>query len=104
MTEKQTAGFNPVKAGKKGPGRPKGIPNRTTTLLKDAILMAAEQAGNDLEKGSGIVGYLRAQAKENPGPFLTLVGKVLPTQVTGEAGGPLVVQVVKFGDDDNAAG
>jgi hypothetical protein len=30
------------------------------------------------------VNYLVGQAKKNPGPFMTLLGKVLPTQVSGE--------------------
>lgn len=64
------------------PGRPKGSPNKTTALLKDAILKAAEQAGG----GEGLVGYLEHQAKLNPGPFMSLLGKVLPMQVTGPDG------------------
>ena len=104
--KKQTAAFNPVKAGKPGPGRKKGIPNRTTTLLKDAILMAAELAGNEYKKADkgqgGLVGYLQVQALENPGPFMSLVSKVLPMQVTGENGDALIVQVVKFADDTPA--
>ena len=75
-------------------GRQKGTPNKTTALLKDAILKAADKAGGK-EK---LVGYLQRQANENPGPFLALLGKVLPMQVTGEDGGPLVVEVVKFSD------
>lgn len=35
--------------------------------------------------------YLATQANKNPAAFMTLLGKVLPLQVTGEAGGPLVV-------------
>ena len=62
--------------GNAGKGRPKGSPNKTTSLLKDAILQAAEQAGGD----GGIVGYLTLQATENPGPFMSLLGKVLPQQ------------------------
>jgi hypothetical protein len=68
------------------------VPNRTTTLLKDAILLAAENAG-DGGKG-GLVGYLTKQAKENPAPFMALLGKVLPTQLTGENGGPIQFEEV----------
>lgn len=68
--------------GKPGPGRPPGMPNKTTALLKDAIIKAAEQAGGK----DGMIGYLKAQASKNPGPFLSLLGKVLPMQVTGEDG------------------
>ena len=70
-------------------GRAKGTPNKTTALLKDAILKAAEQAGGK-EK---LVGYLRAQAIANPGPFLALLGKVLPMQLTGEGGGAIKAKV-----------
>lgn len=71
------------------PGRPKGIPNKTTALLKDAILQAAEKAGDK----DGLIGYLTTQAKANPGPFLSLLGKVLPMQIAGEGGGPVKLTV-----------
>jgi hypothetical protein len=68
--------------GKAGPGRPKGMTNKTTALLKDAIIEAAKQAGGE----GGVVGYLTLQAHENPGPFMALLGKVIPLQVTGDLG------------------
>ena len=68
-------------------GRAKGVPNKTTALLKDAILQAAEKAGDK----DGLIGYLTVQAKANPGPFMALLGKVLPMQVTGEDGGPVQI-------------
>jgi hypothetical protein len=74
-----------VAKGIKTGGRSKGTPNKTTALLKDAILRAAEAAGGD----NGMVGYLTMQAQENPGPFMALLGKVLPMQLTGAEGGPL---------------
>lgn len=43
-----------------------------------------------LDKAGG-VDYLLTQADENPTAFLTLVGKVLPLQLTGDGGGPVVV-------------
>lgn len=86
-TEKPKVGLDRSKTG-----RAKGTPNKTTALLKDAILKAAEQAGGD----DGLVGYLKTQAAANPGPFMALLGKVLPMQVTGEDGGPLQVVVKKF--------
>jgi hypothetical protein len=66
-------------AGKGQPktgGRKRGTPNKTTALLKDAVLQAAEQAGDK----EGLVGYLTTQAKDNPAAFMTLLGKVLPLQ------------------------
>jgi hypothetical protein len=68
-------------------GRPKGSVNKTTALLKDAILKAAEAAHPE-----GMVGYLQEQAIKNPGPFMTLLGKVLPMQVVGEGGGALAIE------------
>lgn len=76
-----------------GKGRKKGVPNKTTALLKDAILKAAEQAGGE----GGMIGYLQKQASENPGPFMSLLGKVLPMQVTGEDGGALQIVINKPG-------
>lgn len=70
---KQTA---KIGEGKPGPGRPKGLPNKTTQLLKDAILKAATDAGN-----GDMADYLKKQAEENPGPFMALLGKVLPMQI-----------------------
>jgi hypothetical protein len=89
MTEKQTPRIG---EGKPGPGRPKGVPNKTTQLLKDAILQAAADAGD-----GDMVAYLAKQAKENPGPFLALIGKVLPMQITGEGGKDLVINVTVGG-------
>jgi hypothetical protein len=56
-------------------GRPKGALNKNTAQLKDMILEALSDAGG--------VEYLKQQAEENPTAFLTLVGKVLPLQLSG---------------------
>ena len=58
------------------------MPNKTTGLLKDAIIKAAQNAGNKVG-ADGLVSYLEHQAIENPGPFMGLLGKVLPMQVEG---------------------
>ncbi|CAB4145718.1 hypothetical protein UFOVP1204_73 [uncultured Caudovirales phage] len=81
-----------------GPGRPKGIPNKNTTLLKDALIQAAEQAGGK----EGLVGYLTTQATANPGHFMTLLGKVLPLQLTGDKENPVEIvnrQAVEYVDE-----
>lgn len=74
--------------GQKLGGRKKGTPNKVTGQLKDMILQALSDSGG--------VEYLKDQATENPGPFLTLLGKVLPLQVTGvEGGAPIIIQAAK---------
>lgn len=79
--------------GRPGPGRPKGMPNKTTALLKDAILMAAQRAGGGDE--DGIANYLEVQARENPGPFMSLLGKVLPMTVAGDAENPVFIAKIE---------
>jgi hypothetical protein len=85
MSEKQTL---KIGEGKPGPGRPKGVPNKTTALLKDAVLQAATDAGN-----GDMAAYLKARAIDNPGPFLALLGKVLPLQVGGIDGQAIEINV-----------
>lgn len=87
MDEKETL---KIGQGKAGPGRPKGVPNKNTTLLKDAILLAAQRAGGGEE---GLVEYLEKQAVVNPGPFMALLGKVLPMQITGADNGPVIMEI-----------
>ncbi len=85
--------FRPSRPGERRGGRSKGPPNKTTALLKDAILKAAELAGNKVGS-DGMVSYLTEQASENPGPFMSLLGKVLPMQVVGDDdGGPVQISV-----------
>jgi hypothetical protein len=49
--------------------------------------MAAEGAGGK----EGLVGYLQDQAIKNPGPFMSLLGKVLPTQIAGDPDNPAAI-------------
>src|SRR3954465_12626359 len=81
-------------------GRKKGVPNKLNADLKEMILGALNDAGGQA--------YLARQAVESPGPFLTLIGKVLPLQVSGEGGGAVTIQVItgvptSDDDDDNEA-
>ena len=82
--------INPESLKNLKPGQKRG-PAKTTKLLKDAILEAAEKAGGP----GGMVGYLTLQATENPGPFMALLGKVLPTQVVGDADNPVLVTMIE---------
>jgi hypothetical protein len=79
-------------------GRKKGTVNRVTRLLKDCILLAGEQAGGGGK--DGMTNYLRQQAVENPGPFLALLAKILPTQINADPDDQLVVVIRQFHDED----
>lgn len=69
-----------------GQGRPKGAVNKITGELKAMVLQALEQEGG--------VDYLRWASREQPASFLTLLGKILPMQVTGSDGNAVTIQVV----------
>ena len=65
-------------------GRKKGVPNTNTTALKEMILAALD--------GAGGLEYLQRQADESPAAFMTLLGKVLPTTLTGDPEQPVKVE------------
>lgn len=87
VSDKKTAGIG---KGTPGPGRPKGAANRENKLLREMILQALDENGG--------VEYLAEQARNEPKAFLSLLGRVLPLQVTGEGGGALVVEITRFAD------
>lgn len=66
-------------------GRKKGTPNKVNAALKDMILGALHAEGGQQ--------YLQEQARANPNAFLTLIGKVLPTEVTGPDGGEIGLSI-----------
>lgn len=73
-----TARPKPPNAGK---GRKAGVPNKTTTLLREAIITAAEAVGQN-NKGRGkLVGYLKYLAWNEPKAYAGLLGRVLPLQI-----------------------
>lgn len=75
------------KGQKGGPGRPKGTANKTTAELKDMILAALDQSGG--------VEYLveRANDPRTASAFLSLIGKVLPMNVTGTVAAQVVHRI-----------
>jgi hypothetical protein len=80
-----------AKGTKTGGGSRKGIPNKITASLKEAIGLAAEQAHPE-----GLVGYLREQATTNPNAFMVLLGKTLPKELTGKDGDPLYPRSIEL--------
>lgn len=76
MTQKANKGAF-VKGVKKQNQGKRG-PAKATKALKEMILAALD------DQPGGGVEYLKRQAVENPGPFMTLLGKVLPTTLQGD--------------------
>lgn len=72
------------KGAQKTGGRQKGTPNKITSDLKTMVLNALHKAGGEA--------YLTEQAQKNPSAFLTLVGKVLPHQISGPDNGPMPME------------
>ena len=79
----------PRKRRKTG-GRTKGTPNKTTVKIKDAMLSVFA----DLQAESGSEnGHFLGWARGNPTDFYRMSTKLLPTQITGEDGGPIVTRI-----------
>lgn len=86
MTDAETAPKQGVNRGNAGKGRPKGSGNKTTTALKEAILAAAAEHGEDDMGKGGLQGYLRKVAREDVKAFSSLLGRILPQDMTNNGG------------------
>jgi hypothetical protein len=82
-------GTRPPAAGR---GRPKGAKNKLSADVKAMILGALNNVGGQ--------DYLARQAEKNPAAFMALLGKVLPMQVSGEGGGPVLIVTGVSRDED----
>lgn len=63
-------------------GRKLGSQSKITTDVKDMVLTALS--------GVGGVDYLMDRARDQPKAFLALVGRIIPTQITGANGSDLI--------------
>lgn len=70
--------------GYHGPGRKKGVPNKMTTLLKDAIVEAASLVGEDGQGKDQLIGYLKDLARTEKKAYASLLGRVLPYHIVGK--------------------
>lgn len=73
-----------------GSGRKPGSRNLTSQKLKEIVFKALE------EQDGGAIGYLKAQAVNEPRAFMALIGKLLPTQITGEDGAPVRITQIEL--------
>jgi hypothetical protein len=87
-------GLKPNKRRVRNGGRQLGTPTQTPSIVKDALLMAAEIAGNILAARkstkkrpnqvahlNGMVAYLTQQAIDCPRSFMPVLGRVMPLQI-----------------------
>lgn len=75
------------KPGERKVGRSKGVPNKVTKLIREAILAAGENSGDFLFshqrcKSLGLTGYLEFLSLEAPAVFGQLLKMIYPSQVT----------------------
>jgi hypothetical protein len=67
-------------------GRKRGSINKTTSVLREAALLAAQLTGDPHREGSeGLVDYLMFAAREYPPAFLGLLGRMVPQEVLVDA-------------------
>jgi hypothetical protein len=69
-----------IGSGKAGPGRPKGSPNKTTKIAKEAIAYAAEGLGG----ADRLVAWAKEDAKNEAAFWTQIYPKLLPLQVNAD--------------------
>lgn len=80
-----------------GMGRPKGVLNKTTRTAKEAIALAAEKLGG----AERLVEWVQEDPQNERVFWGTIYPKLLPLQVSGEGGAPLIQPVIQFVRDAN---
>ncbi len=74
-------------------GRPKGVPNRVTRTIREAIELASQPGQCHPQ---GLAGWLVERARGSIGDrqiFAGLVGKVIPLQVNQQVSGGIAIQL-----------
>ena len=73
-----------------GPGRPKGIPNKITLSVREAVERAFERLGG--------ASYLEHVGRTDPRTFCALLSKLLPTKLANADGSPLLAALTELTD------
>jgi hypothetical protein len=82
----------PAHKGTQPPGGSRlGKPNKIGKAAKDAIAEAAEQLGGV----NRLVSWAREDPKNEHAFWATIYPKLLPLQLTGEGGGPLLITSIE---------
>jgi hypothetical protein len=63
--------------GKAGPGRPKGVPNKTTAAFKEAVELAAQALGGN----ERLVAWAKEDPKNERDFWVVIYPKLAPLQV-----------------------
>ena len=63
-----------------GQGRKKGVPNKTTRTLKEALLASFERLGGEA--------WLVQLAESDPRSYASLLGRLVPSEVKAEVSSP----------------
>ena len=100
-TEKQTL---KIGEGAPGPGRPKGIPNKSTAMVREAIATLLERNSEKMDEWLQLVAYGDESLGIKPQPDKALdimqkmaeyhIPKLARTEVTGAENGPITIKVV----------
>ena len=70
-----------------GKGRAKGTPNRITASVKEMVLSALNELGGER--------YLVEQGRANPQAFMTLIGRIIPSEIKASLdSGPPIIRII----------
>lgn len=84
---------------KRGPGRPKGSPNKVSAAAKDIIAGAAGKLGGQ----DRLVEWAQSDPANERVFWGQIYPKLLPLQLSGEGGGPVRVASVEWRVTDAAS-
>jgi hypothetical protein len=82
-----------VNRGNAGKGRQKGVPNKTTAIMKDAITAVYSDLQASVENADNANAHFLQWAKDNATEFYKLASKLIPVQLSGDPDHPLVHEI-----------
>jgi hypothetical protein len=90
--------------GAPGPGRPRGVPNKSTTVVREAIANLLERNSEKMDEWLQLVAYGDSELGVKPQPDKALdimqklaeyhIPKLARTEVVGDPNQPMTIKVV----------